>query len=62
MRESAVQVRCRAICPSGLAQLVTKAATDEDFCRSQGATGLDTLLKTEARAAFGPPTFVPLTI
>lgn len=48
--------------PSGLAQLVTKAATDEDFCRSQGATGLDTLLKTEARAAFGPPTFVPLTI
>lgn len=48
--------------PAGLAQLVTRAAQDEDFCRAQGALGLDSLLKAEARAAFGPPTFVPLEI
>jgi serine/threonine protein kinase len=48
--------------PAVLAQLVTKAATDEGFCRSQGAAGLDTLLQAEAKAAFGPPKFVPLTI
>ena len=48
--------------PAGLAQLVTKAATDEGFCRSQGAAGLDALLQAEAKAAFGPPKFVPLTI
>ena len=35
---------------------------DEDFCRSQGAEGLDALLRAEAKAAFGPPSFVPLTI
>jgi serine/threonine protein kinase len=48
--------------PAGLAQLVMKAAVDKDFCRSQGAEGLDALLQTEAKAAFGPPSFVPLTI
>jgi serine/threonine protein kinase len=48
--------------PDGLAQLVTKAAGDEEFCRSEGAEGLDALLKAEAKAAFGPPSFVPLTV
>lgn len=48
--------------PGGLAQLVSKAATDEAFCRTHGAAGLDSLLQGEARAAFGPPSFVPLTI
>jgi serine/threonine protein kinase len=48
--------------PTGLAQLVTRAAADADFCRSHGATGLDALLRTEARTAFGPPSFVSLTI
>jgi len=48
--------------PGGLGQLVTRAASDEDFCRSHGAEGLDTLLRAEAKAAFGPPAFVPLTI
>jgi hypothetical protein len=48
--------------PTGLGQLVTRAATDEDFCRSQGAEGLDALLRGEAKAAFGPPAFVPMTI
>lgn len=48
--------------PTGLAELVTKAATDEEFCRTQGAAGLDALLQAEARTAFGPPTFVPLVI
>jgi hypothetical protein len=35
---------------------------DVDFCRTQGAEGLDALLRAEAKAAFGPPSFVPLTI
>ena len=48
--------------PTGLAQLVTKAGTDHDFCRSQGAAGLDALLRAEARTAFGAPAFVPLKI
>jgi serine/threonine protein kinase len=48
--------------PAGLAQLVTRAATDEDFCRAEGAEGLDALLRTEAKTAFGPPAFVPLII
>lgn len=48
--------------PTGLADLVTKAATDEDFCGSQGASGLDDLLRAEAKAAFGAPAFVPLTV
>lgn len=48
--------------PTGLAALVTRAATDEAFCREQGAEGLDGLLRTEAKAAFGPPAFVRLEI
>lgn len=48
--------------PPGLAELVARASMDADFCRSQGAEGLDALLRAEANAAFGPPTFVPLTI
>ncbi len=48
--------------PTGLAQLVTRASEDEGFCRSQGAEGLDGLLRAEAKTAFGPPTFVPLRI
>jgi serine/threonine protein kinase len=48
--------------PDGLAQLVTRAATDKDYCRSHGAEGLDALLRAEAEAAFGTPKFVPLVI
>lgn len=48
--------------PAGLAQLVKRAATNEDDCCSQGAEGLDALLRTEAKAAFGPPSFVELKI
>jgi len=48
--------------PAGLAQLVTRAATDEGFCRSQGGAGLDAQLRAEATAAYGPPSYVPLEI
>jgi serine/threonine protein kinase len=48
--------------PTGLAQFITQAAQDEKFCRAHRAEELDAMLKTQARAAFGPPTFVPLTI
>jgi serine/threonine protein kinase len=48
--------------PTGLGQLVTKAATDDDFIRSQSVERLDTLLQAEAKSAFGPPKFVPLMI
>jgi serine/threonine protein kinase len=48
--------------PTGLAQLVTKASTDHEFCRLHGAVGLDALLRAEAKAAFGSPAFVPLKI
>jgi serine/threonine protein kinase len=48
--------------PMGLAQLATMAGMDPDFCRSQGAKGLDVLLRAEAQAAFGSPSFVPLTL
>lgn len=48
--------------PAGLAKLVNRAAEDRDFCREHGAEGLDALLREEARSAFGPPKFVPLTI
>jgi len=51
-----------AAVPTELAQLVTQASEDDAFCRQEGAQGLDVLLKTAARAAFGPPTFVPLVI
>ena len=48
--------------PAGIAQLVTRAGQDADFCQAQGAQGLDTLLRAEAREAFGAPAFVPLEI
>jgi len=48
--------------PTGLAQLLKRAGQDNEFCRSQGAQGLDALLRAEANTAFGPPAFVPLTI
>lgn len=48
--------------PEGLAKLVIRAAANEDGFCSQGADGLDALLRAEAEAAFGPPSFVPLTI
>jgi len=48
--------------PAELAQLVTRASEDEDFCRTQGAAGLDALWRAEALAAFGQPVFVPLEI
>ncbi len=48
--------------PADLAQLVTRASQDDDFCRTHGAQGLDVLLRAAAKAAFGPPVFVPLTV
>ncbi len=48
--------------PTGLAQLVTRAGQDEKFCSEQGTDGLDGLLQAAARAAFGPPAFVSLTV
>ena len=48
--------------PGGLAQLVTQAAQDDKFCRSHPAEALDAMLQAQARAAFGPPAFLPLTI
>lgn len=48
--------------PAPLAELVTEASRDLDFCRAQGAQGLDVLLRDRARTAFGPPSFVPLSI
>jgi len=48
--------------PADLAQLVTRASQDDEFCRSQSAEGLDALLRAAAQAAFGPPAFLPLTI
>jgi hypothetical protein len=48
--------------PTGLAQLVTRAGQDEQFCREQGAAGLDGRLQAAARAAFGPPAFVSLAV
>lgn len=46
--------------PAELAQLVNQTSEDETFCRTHGATGLDTLLRAAAKEAFGPPVFVPL--
>jgi serine/threonine protein kinase len=48
--------------PAGLGKLVQRGANDRDFCQSQGADGLDGLLRAEAKEAFGPPAFVPLNI
>jgi serine/threonine protein kinase len=48
--------------PPALAKLLTRASQDEAFCRTQGAQGLDDLLRAAAHEAFGPPSFVPLNI
>ena len=48
--------------PAGLAELVTRASEDADFCRNQGAQGLDASLRAAAQAAFGAPSFVPLIV
>ena len=48
--------------PTELAELLMHASQDEDFCSKHGAEGLDTLLRTAARVAFGPPAFVPLPV
>lgn len=48
--------------PDGLSALLDRAGDDEAFCRAQGPAGLDSLLKLEARNAFGPPTFLPLVL
>ncbi|OYV05081.1 MAG: serine/threonine protein kinase [Verrucomicrobiales bacterium VVV1] len=48
--------------PAELAQLVTRAGQDLGFCRAQAAEGLDALLRAAAKAAYGPPSFVPLSI
>lgn len=48
--------------PAELAQLVSRASEDKDFCRAQGAEGIDGLLRAAARAAYGPPAFVPLVL
>ena len=48
--------------PVELSALVKQSAHDAVFCQKQGALGLDAALRTAARAAFGPPTFVPLDL
>jgi serine/threonine protein kinase len=52
----------RGSVPAAFAGLVNQASQDVEFCRLQGADGLDILLRAAARAAFGPPSFVPLSI
>jgi hypothetical protein len=48
--------------PAELASLVRQAASDAAFCQQQGAAGLDAALRSAARAAFGPPAYVPLVL
>ncbi|HEX5000699.1 MAG TPA: serine/threonine-protein kinase [Terriglobia bacterium] len=48
--------------PAGLATLLTRASQDQAFCKAQRAEGLDTLLREAAKEAYGPPSFVPLSI
>jgi len=48
--------------PAELSQLVTQASQDEKFCRQYGAAGLDELVRAAAKAAYGPPAFVPLIL
>ncbi len=48
--------------PAPLADLVARASEDAEFCREQGALGLDALLRAVALAAFGPPSFLTLDI
>lgn len=46
-------------CPAALRELLLRASEDRDWCRSQGAAGLDRALSAAALADFGPPRFVP---
>lgn len=48
--------------PAVLSSLVTRAAEDETFCTTRGASGIDSLLVAAAREAFGPPVFIPLVL
>lgn len=48
--------------PAGLTELLMSASEDENFCQTQGAHGLDVLLRTAAQEAFGAPSFLPLII
>jgi len=48
--------------PTELARLVTRASEDLSFCRAHNAEALDSLLREAAKAAYGPPSFVPLSI
>lgn len=48
--------------PAELSLLVKQAAEDTAFCQQHGALGLDATLRSAARAAFGPPTFIPLNL
>jgi serine/threonine protein kinase len=48
--------------PVELSTFVKQAAHDAAFCQQQCALGLDAKLRSAARAAFGPPAFVPLDI
>lgn len=51
-----------ATAPQGLADLLRNTWDDVGFCLKYGAHGLDELLQSEARKAFGPPSFVPLIL
>jgi hypothetical protein len=50
------------VVPAPVANLLTRASQDETFCRTQGAQGLDDALRASAREAFGPPSFVHLSV
>lgn len=45
--------------PRALAELLHTASTDARWCERLGAAGIDQALVAAARAAFGPPQFVP---
>jgi serine/threonine protein kinase len=51
-----------AAVPQGFADLLRNTWGDVAFCLKHGADGLDQLLQSEARKAFGPPSFVPLIL
>lgn len=48
--------------PAEFSALVKQAAQEAAFCQQHGASGLDAMLRSAARAAFGPPAFVPLDL
>ena len=58
---SGVEATARQV-PAPFADLLAKAAGDEDFCRERGAAGLDAQLRAAAETSFGPPAFVPLVL